>query len=153
MSNVRREVKIMNLLHVSNVLGGAKVLGFQIENQMDLITLGSKGVTKDAVTHLAGYARMPFRQVASLLPISERTLLRCKPKQHLNKPVSEHVLQIAEVFAKGEEVFEDKERFFEWLKQSNTALGGKNPLMLLDSRFGIDMVIDELGRIETGVYS
>lgn len=29
----------------------------------------------------------------------------------------------------------------------------KNPLMLLDSRFGIDMVIDELGRIETGVYS
>src|SRR4030067_462419 len=110
MSNVRMEVKIMNLLHVYTVWGGAEVLGFQIENQMDLITLGSKGVTKDAVTHLAGYARMPFRQVAGLLPISERTLLRCKPKQHLSKPVSEHVLQIAEVFAKGEEVFEDKER-------------------------------------------
>jgi uncharacterized protein (DUF2384 family) len=56
------------------------------------------------------------------------------------------------VVAKGEEVFgEDPLRV--WLKETNKALGGKTPLSLLASDFGIDMVLDELHKIEHGIIS
>ena len=37
-----------------------------------------------------------------------------------------------------------------WIDQPSTALGGQSPKSLLSSRFGIDMVLDELTRIEHG---
>jgi putative toxin-antitoxin system antitoxin component (TIGR02293 family) len=92
-------------------------------------------------------------QIAELLPISERTIQRYARRHHFNRVVSEQILQIAEVAAKGIEVFEDKDDFLSWMKQRNTALGNKKPLTLLSSRFGTEMVLDELGRIEHGVFS
>jgi putative toxin-antitoxin system antitoxin component (TIGR02293 family) len=67
--------------------------------------------------------------------------------------VSEQVLQIAAVVARGTEVFGGKDRFLAWAKQPSTALSDKTPLELLGSRFGTDLVLDELGRIEHGVFS
>jgi putative toxin-antitoxin system antitoxin component (TIGR02293 family) len=50
-------------------------------------------------------------------------------------------------------VFGDKDRFLAWANQPSKALAGKKPLELLGSRFGIDLVLDELGRMEHGVVS
>ncbi len=143
----------MELLQVSEILGGEDVLGRCIENRMDLVELGNQGVTKDAVSHLANYLSLSLKQVADLLPVTERTLQRYSQKDHLNTTVSEQVLQIAEVIARGEEVFGDKDKFLSWMAQPNTALSDRVPLSLLDSRFGTEMVLDELGRLEYGVYS
>lgn len=57
------------------------------------------------------------------------------------------------MIARGVEVFEDKDKFLAWIEQPNKGLAGKTPMSLLKSRFGIEMVLDELGRIEYGVYS
>jgi putative toxin-antitoxin system antitoxin component (TIGR02293 family) len=62
-------------------------------------------------------------------------------------------LLIAEVAARGSEVFEDKEKFIGWLNMPSVAFAQKTPLSLLNSKFGVDMVLDELGRIEHGVFS
>jgi putative toxin-antitoxin system antitoxin component (TIGR02293 family) len=62
-------------------------------------------------------------------------------------------LQIAEVAVRGAEVFEDKNKFLIWMNSPNKALADKTPMSLLSSRFGTDMVLDELGRIEHGVLS
>lgn len=59
----------------------------------------------------------------------------------------------AKVIARGIEVFEDKGRFIEWIKQPNTALSGTAPQYLLGSSSGIKMVLDEIGRIRTGGHS
>lgn len=143
----------MELLQVSEILGGEKVLGKRIENRMDLVELGSQGVTKDAVMHLAKYLSLPMKEVASLLLVTERTLQRYSPADHFNTTVSEQILQITEVIARGIEVFENKDRFLAWMAQPNTALADKSPFSLLGSRFGTEMVLDELGRLEYGVYS
>ena len=143
----------MELANVAEILGGEKVLGKRLENKMDLVELSSHGVTKDAVSHLAKYLLLSWRQMAALLPVTERTLQRYALKQHLNPTVSEQVLQIAEVVARGVEVFGDKDRFRNWMDQPNTALSDNAPLNLLGSRFGTEMVLDELGRIEHGIYS
>ena len=67
--------------------------------------------------------------------------------------LSEQNHQIAEVFAKGSKVFNSRDRFLDWMNYPNKAFNNKTPMSLLDSKFGMDMVLDELGRIEHGVFS
>jgi putative toxin-antitoxin system antitoxin component (TIGR02293 family) len=85
--------------------------------------------------------------------VTERTLQRYTLQQPLNQVVSEHILQLAEVAAKGVEVFVDKAAFLAWLHHPNIALANHTPLSLLSSRFGAEMVLDELGRLEHGVVA
>jgi putative toxin-antitoxin system antitoxin component (TIGR02293 family) len=143
----------MQLSKIGQILGGQKVLHMRIQKRQDLIALGHHGVTKVALLNLARYLSVSMNQIAALLPITERTIQRYNRSQHFNQAVSEQILQIAEVIAKGVEVFEDKNNFLAWMQQSNVSLGNKPPLSLLNSRFGTEMVLDELGRIEHGVVS
>ncbi|MCP5007516.1 MAG: DUF2384 domain-containing protein [Planctomycetes bacterium] len=138
---------------LTKVLGGRKVLKMSIQSQMDLVTLSNKGVTKDALLHLAKYLSFSMNQMARLLPVTERTIQRYTLKKHFNRVVSEHILQIAEVAAKGAEVFESRGKFLTWMNHPNVALDKNTPMSLLNSKFGVDMVLDELGRIEHGVFA
>lgn len=143
----------MQLSEIEKILGGQRVLHMRIQKRQDLIALGHHGVTKGALLNLAKYLSFSMNQIAELLPITERTLQRYTRGQHFNRAVSEQILQIAEVVAKGIEVFEDKNNFLTWMQQPNVALGNRPPVSLLSSRFGTEMVLDELGRIEHGVVS
>ena len=143
----------MQLAQVGKILGGEKILGKKLVNKMDLVELGSRGVTKKAVSNLAEYLSLSSKQVADLLPVTERTLQRYSPGQHFNRAVSEQVVHIAEVVAKGVEVFKAKNKLLLWLKTPHKAFSGSTPFSLLASRFGTELVLEELGRIEFGVYS
>jgi len=143
----------MQLSEISGILGGKNVLRGNIASRMDLIELSSKGVTKDALLRLASSLSMSIGEMANLLPVTERTIQRYKRKQRFNRVVSEQVLQIAEVTVRGVKVFGDREKFLSWMKSPSPALGNRTPASLLGSRFGTEMVLDELGRIEHGVIS
>ena len=143
----------MELSGVADVLGGEKVLRKKIQSRMDLIELSNKGLTKNALRHLAKFLSFTMSQMAALLPVTERTIQRYAPRKPFNRVVSEQILQIAEVAARGAEVFEDRDKFLAWMDHPNRALADKTPLSLLNSRFGSEMLLDELGRIEHGVFS
>jgi len=143
----------MQLAQVGEILGGEKILGKKLESKMDLVELGSIGVTKNAVSHLANYLSLSWKQVADLLPVTERTLQRYTSHQHFNPAVSEQVLHIAEVLAKGTEVFQEKRKLLLWLNTPHKVFSGNTPFAMLCSRFGTELVLEELGRIEFGVYS
>jgi putative toxin-antitoxin system antitoxin component (TIGR02293 family) len=143
----------MELSELAKVLGGKKVLRINLRNRMDLIDLSKRGVTKEALLHLAKYFSYSVHQMAQLLPVTERTLQRHTPGKPLSGIVSEQILLIAEVAARGSEVFESKDRFLIWMNHPNKTFKNKIPMSLLDSKFGVDMVLDELGRIEHGVFS
>ncbi len=138
---------------MERILGGKKTLHRAIQNRMDLIELSDEGITKQALLHLAAYMNFTVHQLAELLPVTERTIQRYTAKQHFSPVVSEHILQIAEVAARGEEVFGSREKFLEWASIPSKALSGATPLSLLKSRIGSDLVIEELGRIEHGVFA
>lgn len=143
----------MELSVLENILGGKKVLRTSVQSKMDLVELSNKGVTKDALTHLARYFSYSLSQMARLLPITERTIQRYAAQESFNRIVSEQILQIAEVAAKGSEVLEGRDKFLAWVNHPNKALNNRTPISLLNSKFGTDMVLDELGRIEQGVLS
>lgn len=143
----------MQLTQVEKILGGEKILGKKLESKMDLVELGSIGVTKNAISHLANYLSLSWKQIADLLPVTERTLQRYTTHQHFNPAVSEQVLHIAEVLAKGTEVFQEKRKLLLWLNTPHKVFSGNTPFAMLGSRFGTELVVEELGRIEFGVYS
>ena len=143
----------MEFSGVTAILGGEKVLHKNIQSQMDLIELSHKGIPKNALVNLAKYLSFTMNQIASLLSVTERTIQRYTPQQHFNGVVSEQILHIAFVAAKGTEVFGAKKKLLSWMNHPNKALANKTPMSLLSSRFGVEMVLDELGRMEHGVFS
>ena len=143
----------MQLARLSKVLGGKQVLHANLKSPMDLIELSQKGVSKGALNHLIKYCSIPLKQMAALLPITERTIQRYTAADRFSPAVSEQIIAIAQIISRGEEVFGDRTRFLTWMNQKNTALSDNKPFDLLSSRFGANLIIDELGRIEHGVIS
>jgi putative toxin-antitoxin system antitoxin component (TIGR02293 family) len=143
----------MQLAHVSKVLGGKQVLHMSLNSQMDLVDLSRKGISKGALSHLAQYTSLSLAQIAKLLPITERTIQRYAAGECFNSAVSEQILEIARIVIRGEEVFGDKDNFMAWMHSKNPALDHRKPFDLLVSRFGMDLILDELGRIEHGVIA
>lgn len=139
----------MELLSVKQVLG----LKETIRSPYDLISLGGKGVSKGAVSRLAKHLSIGLPEMAPLLSVNLRTIQRYSAEKLFSRAVSERVLRIALVVARGEQVFGSREPFNTWLKEPNTALKEKRPMELLGSDFGLDLILDELGRIEHGIVS
>lgn len=143
----------MQLTRLSKVLGGKQVLHASLKSPMDLIELSQKGVSKGALNHLIDYASLSLKEIASLLPITERTIQRYTASDRFSPAVSEQIIAIAQIISRGEEVFGDRKRFLTWMNHKNPALSNNKPFDLLSSRFGANLIIDELGRIEHGVIS
>ena len=143
----------MELSEISGVLGGKKAFEGVIANRLDLLDLSDKGLTKEALLHLAKHLQLSLGQMAEMLPVTERTIQRYRRTHRFNRIVSEHILQIAEVVVRGEEVFGDRERFSSWLRTPCPALRNRTPASLLNSRFGNEIVLEELGRIDHGIVS
>jgi len=143
----------MNSVTIERLLGGPEILGHKIHTGMDLYELGKEGIPKKALINLSQNINMSIRSISNILHITERTLQRKKDLDLLNENISEHIIQIAEVYSRGNEVFDTIEDFQVWINSSCKALGSKKPIELLSSRYGAQMVLDELGRIEHGVFS
>ena len=98
----------------------------------------------------------PFTEIdwANFLGVSTKTLQRFKnEKNHLFKPQhSEKIIELAEVTNYGNEVFDSKSEFYEWLKLPSFALGRMTPLELLMDSYGKEMVMEELSRIDHGIF-
>lgn len=120
---------------------------------IDLVGLSRKGIKKSALSNLSKALAITMKQLAKLLPVTERTLQRRAANSLLNSTTSQQVILLGQLITKGEEIFGDQQTFQKWVKQPNTALGGYTPLNMMDTTIGIQLVTDVLGRIEHGVYS
>ncbi|MDC7127217.1 MAG: DUF2384 domain-containing protein [Spirochaetales bacterium] len=143
----------MNTIQMENMLGGYDVIGHKIATEMDLFEISKEGLPKSALLSFSQSVDMSVKSLTGILNITERTLQRKKDLDLLNENVSEHILQLAEVYSRGKEVLGNLDDFKIWADTPNKALGDKRPFDLLSSRYGVQMVLDELGRIEYGIIS
>lgn len=98
----------------------------------------------------------PFtlQEWSRFLHLSERSMQRYKAEKKTFDPIhSEKILEIAFLYQRGMEVFGSSENFNTWLNAKSIALGGVLPKELMDTTFGIDLLSDELIRIEHGVLA
>lgn len=123
------------------------------QTPLDLVSLTRRGLRKQALTNLGDLLSLTTTELASLLPVTKRTIQRKKPGDFLSTAASEQIILISELTDKGIETFGNIKPFKKWLKTENTALNGHKPLSLLDTAIGIQLVDDVLMRLSHGVYS
>ncbi len=119
-----------------------------------LIKKSRQGLKYSSFQKIEKEIPLKISEWSAILHLSERTLQRYKKENLSFSPIySEKILEIQILFNKGMDVFGKKDKFLKWLYAQNIALGGVQPVSLLDSTFGILFIKDELSRIENGILA
>ena len=110
-----------------------------------------KGLEPKAIQDLIEIAGVTQSDAAHILDLTEPTLRKyIKTGKELNTGLSEHLIQLFELFDKGMDTFGSLEEFKNWLPHHNIGINAV-PMELLDTLTGINMVKSELIRIDYGV--
>lgn len=119
-------------------------------NRLQVIKGGLSSKSLDDLLQISGSTRF---DMAKNLDLTEPTLRKhlSNPKE-LSTSLSEHVLFLLELYNKGIDTFGSIDNFKNWLPQHNIGIDAK-PSDLLDSITGINMVINELNRIDHGILA
>jgi len=100
--------------------------------------------------------QVPFTQSewADMLHLSERTLQRyAKNNSSFEGIYTDRILLLQEMIGLGLETFVHADAFYRWLKKEKKVLGQTLSFESLYSDRGIQEVIDQLSRIQYGVYT
>jgi len=114
-----------------------------------LIDASRAGIARSQFMAFAQRVKQSMRSLSKVMPASYSSLSK---KDMYDQDTSERILEIAEIYAMGMEVFGDIDRFNSWLQHVSAPLGGHTPFSLLDTSFGIRMLKDEIGRIDHGIF-
>jgi len=116
--------------------------------------LARTGVTTSFVEDLMNLLGLKKQETASLIDISPKTLDRhlkmAKPFTGLQ---SDRILELAELHQRGEQVFGSNKKFLLWLDSPIAALNNTPPREWLDTQQGIKAIMNELGRIQHGIFA
>lgn len=119
-----------------------------------LIKVVREGIPYAEFEQVSKIAPFSFKEWANYLNISTRTLERHRDESRVfRQQQSERIIFIYQLLHYGQSVFESRENFYTWMDAVNIAFGGIRPKALLDTSIGIDMVRDELGRIQHGILA
>lgn len=147
MTNIRLRVMDYEVKNIKKVVR-------EVSDSYTYIDVIEKGLEYNKFDALISGLPLSNSDWSSYLHLSERTLQRYnKEKKAFDMQQSERILQILILFNLGFDVFGKPEKFYNWLTKSNIATGGKMPKELLNSSFGIDLLKDELNRIQHGVLA
>jgi len=124
------------------------------DEAIPLIYATRQGISFEYFMQLLEHIPLKIAEWAQYLNISERTMQRYKKdNKRFESIYAEKILEITLIYQAGAEAFGSRSRFDQWMNIENTALGGAKPKSLLDSTFGINLIKDELIRLEHGVIS
>lgn len=136
------------------VFGNALYINVQTANVYSLIETIKSGFTYKAFRAFIGSIPFTLQEWADFLHVSGRTLHRYEQNNStFDAPQSERILEIGMLYKQGLDVFGNPNKFNAWLNAPSVSLGGRVPKSLLDSTLGIQLLKDELIRIQHGVLS
>ncbi|UKJ06986.1 antitoxin Xre-like helix-turn-helix domain-containing protein [Solitalea lacus] len=118
--------------------------------QLRVIREGLPAKALSDIISLSGASQI---DIAHMLRMSEKTLRSyIKDSKVLDMGVTEHLIQLFELFDKGIEAIGNLDEFKKWLNSMSVGLAAK-PITLLDTLTGIELIKEELIRIEFGALA
>lgn len=112
------------------------------------------GLSPEFVIDLMESYRMSKQEASRLADISAKTLERhLQSGRRIQGLQSDRLLQLADLYNEGVDVFGSQDKFLKWLDTKSVALGHTAPREWLDTHDGITMISDELGRIRHGIFA
>lgn len=111
------------------------------------------GLSSSSLQDLLDISGSTRFDIARKLDLTEPTLRKhLSASKALSTSLSEHVLFLLELYDKGVDTFGSIDEFKNWLLQHNIGIDAK-PNDLLDSITGINIVMNELNRIDHGILA
>ncbi len=140
-------------LGVSSILANAAKKPESHMTAFEKMNIVRKGISKKDLELLKEKAELDYSMLAKALSVTRATLINKKGDQKFGLDLSEKILGLADLYSFGFEVFEDEDRFNQWMIRPNRALGGQAPYDLIDNQYGREEIKNLIGRIAYGVYS
>jgi putative toxin-antitoxin system antitoxin component (TIGR02293 family) len=144
-------LKIPN--HFNSILSNASQKPESQLSAFEKMHIVRDGVSKKDLELLKSKADLDYTMLAKALSVTRATLINKKRGEKFNSGLSEKILGMADLYSYGFEVFENEDRFNQWMGRPNKALGGQIPYDLIDNQFGREEVKNLIGRIDYGIYS
>lgn len=124
------------------------------ENQFSLVNKAQLGLPASAFFDLQEITDFSNQELSELLNVSFKTIQRYeKEGKQLNAQNSEQLLKIIALYQRAEQVFGSLKSFNRWLRKPAPGLGGHKPFSLMNTSGGIDLVREEIIRIEFGALA
>jgi len=135
-----------------SILSGAR-FNSKTASDWDILKLTREGLPKRVLMLMAKKISLTLQELSDIMHISDRTLQRYEDDAIIKTEYAEKAIDLARLYTRGEEVFDSIDKFKRWMRTPSVIFKGETPLSLLDTSVGFDMVFDELGRIEHGIFA
>jgi len=121
------------------------------DNSISILLNAKKGLKAQAVFDFILISQFSNQLIEQLLKKTLKTFTNYKDQNTLlDSAISEKLLKLFALYDKGVSVFGSIEEFNKWMAEPAFGLGNQIPSSLLDTITGIDLVGEELTRIEYG---
>ena len=128
--------------------------GVTTENDYTMARKAHEGVKASAFFDLISISGLTHQELASLLDLSFKTVQRYqKENKKFNALNSEQLLKLVALYHNAEEVFGEIASFDRWLRKPSAGLGNTIPFTFLQTPGGMDLIRDELYKIEFGAFA
>ena len=108
------------------------------------------GLTWKAIASLKKRTMLDQQVLFAFLDISPR-LMANNPHKKLSQTLTDRIIELAELYAHGLEVFVTVNDFNRWLGQPSVDLNGQKPTALMFSTHGLKEIRRVLNQIEYGI--
>ncbi|HRE51251.1 MAG TPA: DUF2384 domain-containing protein [Flavitalea sp.] len=126
----------------------------ELSNPIAMVMRAAEGLAISVFDEIMRVSALNKNQLAAFIDATPKTIDNYRLRRHkLGRIESEQLLQLMALYKKGQEIFGNSESFNQWLKQPATGLGGIVPFDLLYTQGGINLVMEELLRIEYGALA
>ncbi len=126
-----------------------------IKDDISIMENSSKGINSKVFFELVELSGLNKNLLAEeIFDISLKTMQRYhKENLTLNARNSEIALKLLSLFKKGEEIFGNMSSFYSWINKPAYGLGNQIPVKLMNTNTGIDLIEEELIRLEYGALA
>jgi putative toxin-antitoxin system antitoxin component (TIGR02293 family) len=122
-----------------------------LDDRFWMVEEAASGVPASAIFDLIQLTNLNKSFFAGMLNLSTKTLDRYRQdEKRLNPASGELMLKLFSLFKKGEHIFGNSSEFKHWIEKPAYGLAFKVPKELMQTSAGIDLIMDELIRIEYG---
>ena len=124
----------------------------RIKDDYSIVLNSLKGLSANVFYDLVLITGINKNQLAGdIFQLSLKTIKRYREdNKKLNPRNSELILKLIALYKKGAEVFGSTESFNKWLNKPAFGVGNKTPYRIMNTSTGIDLIFEELVRIEFG---
>lgn len=118
-----------------------------------LINKSRNGISMHKISQIIDRYQLTLKDTANILNVSERTLQRYHNNDILTKDITERALRLQRLYERGAEVFGTLDNFISWMKSPILIFKNEKPISFLDTIFGFELLEQEIGRIEHGIFA